>query len=68
MFSIDRAKSWFVGDSGRDLECAKNAGLQPVLVQTGAAGRDVPSDVKPVFITPDAPSAIAEILRRISLA
>jgi histidinol-phosphate phosphatase family protein len=68
MFSIDRAKSWFVGDSGRDLECAKNAGLQPVLVQTGAAGRDVPSDVKPVFIAPDAPSAIAEVLARIGIA
>ena len=68
LFSIDRAKSWFVGDSGRDLECAKNAGLQPVLVQTGAAGRDVPSDVAPVFTALDAPSAIEEILRRIGLA
>jgi hypothetical protein len=37
-------------------------------VQTGAAGRDVPSDVKPVFIAPDAPSAIADILRRIGVA
>jgi len=65
MFSIDRAKSWFVGDSGRDLECAKNAGLKPVLVQTGAAGRDVPSEVVPIFTAPNAASAIAEILERI---
>ena len=68
LFSIDRANSWFVGDSGRDLECAKNAGLQPVLVQTGAAGRDVPSDVVPVFTASDAASAISEILRRVGLA
>ena len=68
IFNIDLAKSWFVGDSGRDLECAKNAGLQPVLVQTGAAGRDVPSDVTPVFTAPDAPSAMAEILERVGLA
>ena len=61
-------KSWFVGDSGRDLECAKNAGVQPVLVQTGAAGRDVPSEVQPVFTAPDAPGAIAEILQRVGLA
>jgi hypothetical protein len=39
-----------------------------VLVQTGAAGRDVPSDVKPTFIAPDAPSAIAEILGRVGVA
>jgi histidinol-phosphate phosphatase family protein len=64
IFNINREHSWFVGDSGRDLDCAKNAGLQPVLVQTGAAGRDVPSDVTPVFTAPDAPAAIAEILRR----
>jgi D,D-heptose 1,7-bisphosphate phosphatase len=64
LFRIDRAKSWFVGDSGRDLDCAKNAGLQPVLVLTGAAGRDVPSDVQPVFTAPDAPTAIGEILER----
>jgi D,D-heptose 1,7-bisphosphate phosphatase len=67
-FSIDRANSWFIGDSGRDLECAKNAGLRPVLVQTGAAGLDVPSDVTPVFTAPDAPCAIEEILRRVGLA
>lgn len=64
LFNIDRANSWFVGDSGRDLECAKNAGVQPVLVQTGAAGRDVPSEVEPVFTAPDAPTAIGEILER----
>jgi len=64
LFAIDRANSWFVGDSGRDLDCAKNAGLQPVLVQTGAAGRDVPSEVVPVFTAPNAASAIAEILER----
>jgi histidinol-phosphate phosphatase family protein len=63
-FSIDRLNSWFVGDSGRDLECAKNAGLQPVLVQTGAAGLDVHSDTTPVFTAPDAASAIAGILER----
>jgi histidinol-phosphate phosphatase family protein len=65
MFSIDRANSWFVGDSGRDLECAKNADLLPVLVQTGAAGLDVFSGVQPVFTALDAPDAIAKILKKI---
>ena len=37
-------------------------------LQTGAAGRDVPSNAQPIFIAPDAPSAIAEILRRIDAA
>ena len=38
-----------------------------MLVQTGAAGRDVPSDVDPVFTASDAAIAIAEILRRIGV-
>lgn len=64
IFNIDRSHSWFVGDSGRDLECARRAGLQPVLVRTGAGGLDVPTKVVPIFTAKDAPSAIAEILER----
>jgi histidinol-phosphate phosphatase family protein len=67
IFSIDRTTSWLIGDSGRDLECAKNAGLLPVLVRTGAAGRDVRSDVAPVFTDTDAPSAILKILDLLDL-
>ena len=62
MFSISRADSWLIGDSSRDLDCAQNSGLQPVLVQTGAAGRDLPSIVQPVFMAADVTVAIAEIL------
>jgi len=65
MFSISRSESWLIGDSGRDLDCAQNSGLQPVLVQTGAAGLDFASIVQPVFTAADATIAIAEILERL---
>jgi histidinol-phosphate phosphatase family protein len=68
MFSIDRAKSWFIGDSERDLECAKNAGVPSVLVRTGPSAGRVRCEAQPAFTAPDAPSAIAEILRRAGLA
>jgi len=31
-FNIDKNKSWFIGDSNRDIEAAKNAGIKGILV------------------------------------
>ena len=39
-FAIDRAASWMVGDSTRDVELARRAGLRSVLVRTGNGGED----------------------------
>ncbi|HWF76485.1 MAG TPA: HAD-IIIA family hydrolase [Caulobacteraceae bacterium] len=39
-FAIDRAASWMVGDSTRDVEMARRAGLRSVLVRTGNGGAD----------------------------
>jgi D-glycero-D-manno-heptose 1,7-bisphosphate phosphatase len=32
---IDLSQSWFIGDAPSDIECALNAGCQPVLLLTG---------------------------------
>lgn len=39
-FDIDRANSWFIGDSTSDVLAGKNAGLNTILLLTGSAGRD----------------------------
>ncbi|MCS6814859.1 MAG: HAD family hydrolase [Cyanobacteria bacterium] len=38
-YHIDLSQSFFVGDAPSDIECAQNAGCQPVLVLTGR-GKD----------------------------
>lgn len=38
--NIDLANSWFVGDTTRDLETGRRAGLKTILVETGHGGRD----------------------------
>jgi histidinol-phosphate phosphatase family protein len=38
--NIDPARSWMVGDTTRDLQTAKNAGLKSILVRTGYGGKD----------------------------
>lgn len=67
MFHIDRASSWFIGDHRRDMECASNAGIHPVLVRTGADSGPLITDVHPEFTADDTPAAIGEILRRLGL-
>jgi histidinol phosphatase-like enzyme len=57
-----------IGDHDRDLECAVNAGLKSVLVQADPSARQFKSTAQPTFTTPDAPAAIAEILKRLGLA
>jgi histidinol-phosphate phosphatase family protein len=38
--NIDLKRSWMVGDTTIDMQCAKNAGVRSILVRTGHAGRD----------------------------
>ena len=37
---LDASRSWLIGDTTSDVECARAAGLLPVLVGTGHAGAD----------------------------
>ncbi len=55
-FNIDRANSWFIGDSWRDVECAQGAGIRPILIRPASA---TPAAVR---VAPDAATAICEIL------
>ena len=64
LFTIDRASSWFIGDHGRDLECAANAGLKSVLVQTGPSTGNLTRAAQPTLTAPDVATAITEILKR----
>ena len=48
--NIDLANSWFVGDTTRDVQTARNAGVKSVLVLTGHGGRDGKYSVEPDYI------------------
>lgn len=39
-FTIDLSSSWMVGDSMRDIEAGRRAGIPTILVQTGDGGTD----------------------------
>ena len=43
-FDIDLAHSWVIGDSAKDVQLARNAGVRCALVRTGKAGADIGSD------------------------
>ena len=62
IFSIDRSRSWFIGDTTFDIECAKRSGLRSILVQTGSAGMDEKYDATPDGIQPNLKSAISAVL------
>jgi histidinol-phosphate phosphatase family protein len=49
-FNIDRRRSWMVGDTTVDIETARRAGLNSILVETGYAGLDGRHDVRPDFV------------------
>ncbi len=67
-FAIDRAASWMVGDSTRDVELARRAGLRSVLVRTGNSGADGRyPDVRPDHVVADI-AAAAELVAQATLA
>ena len=47
--NVDLSASWMIGDTTRDIQTAKNAGLRCVLVRTGEGGKDGMYDVLPDF-------------------
>jgi histidinol-phosphate phosphatase family protein len=47
--NLDLSRSWMIGDTTVDVQCARNAGVKPVLVRTGYGGRDGRFHVQPDF-------------------
>lgn len=60
--NCDFAASWFVGDRTTDIMCAKNSGLQSILVKTGEGGNDGVCDITADFETADLQGAVDIIL------
>lgn len=60
--SIDRRKSWMVGDTTSDMAAGRRAGLKTILVRTGYAGLDGKYEAKPDYIVPDLKDAVDIIL------
>lgn len=58
VFSLDLARSWFVGDTTLDIECARRAGIRSILVATGTAGKDGKFPALPDHVVPNAAAAI----------
>jgi histidinol-phosphate phosphatase family protein len=60
-FSIDREKSWFIGDRLRDVQTGKNAGMKTILVPTGGESKDDEffPDAKPDYTAKNLLSAVA---------
>ncbi|WJF89585.1 HAD-IIIA family hydrolase [Paraburkholderia bonniea] len=56
--NIERARSWFVGDTSTDMLTAQRAGLKSILVETGYAGLDQKYRAEPDFTVPDLTAAV----------
>jgi histidinol-phosphate phosphatase family protein len=59
--NLDLKASWLVGDSTTDLETAKNAGVQSVLVRTGYVGGDKKFSSRPNVEANDVLEAVRSI-------
>lgn len=57
-FGVDPRRSFMVGDHTGDILAGKRAGAKTILVQTGYAGKDGRSDVKPDFMAKDLTEAV----------
>lgn len=63
-YNIDRSQSWLIGDTTRDMECGRRAGLRTVLVRTGEGGRDGKYDLIPDMVCEDLMEAVDYILKQ----
>lgn len=62
-YHLDLGRSWMVGDSARDTECARRAGMKSVLVTRGE-GKGPEAD----FRVPDLAAAVERILEESGLS
>jgi histidinol-phosphate phosphatase family protein len=61
--NIDLGRSWLIGDTTRDLQTAKNAGLRSILVRTGYAGKDGHYPAQPDHVCETLREAVAVVVR-----
>jgi histidinol-phosphate phosphatase family protein len=61
--NIDLRTSWLIGDTTRDVQTAKNAGLKSILLQTGYGGRDGKYAAQPDFTFDTLNQAVEFILQ-----
>jgi len=61
-FNIDLKRSYFIGDSYRDILCGRKAGMTTIGVRTGRGGRDGKEKTAPDFIFKDLEQAINFII------
>ena len=62
-FNIDMKKSWFIGDTGRDMETGKRAGLRTIFVKTGEGSKDPHFKTKGQYNAEDFSDAAAYVLK-----
>ncbi len=63
-FNIDLGQSWIVGDSTRDIQTGKNAGMKTILLKTGEGGKDGKYPAEPDERCADLRAAVDCILHR----
>jgi len=63
-YNIDLEKSFMIGDSTLDIECAKRAGITGILVKTGVSGSDNKFIVEPYKIEENLLDAVNEIIEK----
>lgn len=61
-YNIDLQKSWYIGDTTRDVQTGINAGMRTVLLLTGEAGQDGKYEVKADYTAHDLLEAVRYIL------
>jgi histidinol-phosphate phosphatase family protein len=61
--NIDLGRSWLIGDTTRDLQTARNAGVPSILVRTGYAGKDGKYPAQPDHVCETLREAVAVVLR-----
>jgi len=61
-FNIDTGRSYIIGDSTRDIQTGRNAGLFTILVKTGYGGTDKTFAADPDYCAPDLAAAVDYIL------
>lgn len=59
---INLNRSWIIGDSVRDIETGKNAGIKTALVKTGEAGTNTDREIHPDIICENILEAVKKIL------
>ena len=57
---LELGRSWFIGDKEADVQCGRNAGVRPILVQTGYGKDADPAGAE--YVAADLTAAVRHIL------